>query len=198
MAVGSAELLVAFAGLRNFVDEFPVDGVAQHPAGAVAVADEDFAVGGEGDVGGNEADGLGVVGGIGRRVAGGPNDFAGERGLHDFAAGGVTVIEELVAALFADAEAVGAAAEFFTEGADEFALGIVNDDGLGAHRRGVDGVGDVDEALAVLGQTVGVAPDEALWLGQPVVDHLVSVRAGAGDQGSRAGLRLGADEGGGD
>ena len=121
-----------------------------------------------------------------------------EGGLDDFAARGVAVVEKLAVAFFADAEAVGAAAEFFTEGADEFALGIVNDDGLGAHRRGVDGVGDVDEALAVLGQTVGVAPDEALWLGQPVVDHLVSVRAGAGDQGSRAGLRLGADEGGGD
>ena len=108
------------------------------------------------------------------------------------------MIEELVAALFADAEAVGAAAELFTEGADEFALGVVNDDGLGAHRRGVNGVGDVNEALAVLGQTVGIAPDEALGLGEPIVDHLVSVRTGAGDQGSRTGLGLGADEGRGD
>ena len=104
------------------------------------------------------------------------------------------MIEKLAVAFFADAEAVGAAAHVFAEGADEFTLGVVNHDGLGAHGGIVNGVGDVDEALAVLGEALGVAPDEAFGGGEPIVDHLVAVGAGARDELTGAGFIGGADE----
>ena len=116
---------------------------------AVAVGEQEAAVGEEGEVGGQEAvaatDAVGTfvfAGGVDarldRRVLQ-PDDFAAEVELGEtFAADVRADVEELLAALVVNLEPVSAAAEHLAERADVSALGIEDEDRrmFGLLRRG--------------------------------------------------------------
>ena len=101
-------------------------------------------------------------------------------------------VEELVLALAPDVQAVRDAAELLAPRADEVALLIEDDDGVGALARRVDGVVHVHVPLRVLHHAVRVAPREARRQLAPVVVGFVGVGAGAHDRLLRAGLVLSA------
>ena len=195
LAVRIVDLAVRRAGRGDLAEEITAHGETQQVVGAVAVADVEIAVGRERDVGRDEVDRLRRVGRILPRVAVGPDHLAGQRGLHDFAADRVAMIEQLRAGLGTDVEAVRAAAELLAERADKLARGIEDRNRLRPHARWVHGVRDVDETLPVLAQAVGVAPHQAVGREQPVVDALVGVDAGADHRQARTGFVGAADEG---
>ena len=76
--------------------------------------------------------------------------FAVERRLHHDAARGIAQVEELVAALFVDVQAVRAALELLAPALDELALLIEHHHGVGALAGRVHSVVHVDVALGIL------------------------------------------------
>ena len=87
-------------------------------------------------------------------------------------------------AFFAQEQAVRAAAEHRTEGADELAFLVEDHDTVGAGAILVYRVVNVDVALCILHDAVGVAVLDVRGQLAPIVDALVLVLALAEDRGS--------------
>ena len=215
-AVRGVELAVALAGFAKHGEPLAVGVITMDAVGAVAVGEEEAAVGEEGEVRGHEGVAapaflgrgvlvLGIEAGVHRGVLE-PDEFAleGELGevLQLLVAGDV---EELLAALGADFQAVAAALELVAEGAHELALGIKDEDGRVAGLVLAALVDDVEEAVAIDGDVVGGLP--GVFVGQlgPVVLHLVTVLARADDElgvgllrGEHAGRGARGERGGGE
>ena len=86
-----------------------------------------------------------------------PDLFALEVGLDDLAVVDVAQVKELLSAFLAHVDAVAAGVIALAERADEFALGVEDDDGV--HRRAaVALVLDVDQTLVVDGDAVRRLP----------------------------------------
>ena len=182
------EFTVAVARASNFSEEFTGARETQNMMRAVAITDKKIAVRSKGDVGGNKIDRPGGVGFIFARVAVRPNWLSIERGLHDFAAVDVAMIEEFAFRFAAQAKTVGAAAKFLAKRADETSACVIRDDRLAPHGRLVDGVSDIDAALFILREAVSVAPNETVGRGEPVMHAFIGVKARADDRQTLAGL----------
>src|SRR5690606_27541589 len=140
------------------------------------------AVGGEGDVRGNELQRFGRVGRRFVRITFAPDDLAGGRELQEFATSRVAQVEEFAINLATNAQAVGAATEFLAERAHECSRGVEHDNGFSARACAVDGVCDVDETLRILRESLRVAPEQSLGRLQPVVPARVNVVTRAGER----------------
>ena len=150
------------------------------PARAVSVRNIETTVWGEGDVGGNE--------GSARLVharlfwsALHPNDFTIERCFGDFAVRDIAVIDELLVALLSDVDAMSSTFELGAPRFDELAVLVVDDDGIIALARGVDGMGDVYVTLGILDDAVCVSVFDIVRRSQPVVNAFVLMATRAKD-----------------
>ena len=98
------------------------------------------------------------------------------------------MIEKFRFPLAAQFQSVRSTPELLAKGANEPTFLIEYNDGLAAHARLVNGVPNVDVPLLILAQSVGVSPHQPFRWDQPVVDALVSVRAGTKHGKAGAGL----------
>src|SRR5438067_11771414 len=125
---------------------------------AIAIPDMEIPIRRECDVRRDKINCAFGISGILARIAVCPQNLALRRGLHDLALIDVAMIENFLALLASNAESMRAAAKFLAECANVTPRGIVDDHGLPAHAGFIYRVGDVDLALFVLRQTMGVSP----------------------------------------
>src|SRR5206468_6624495 len=178
--VRAVELARVFAEAAEGPDILAVLIVLVDVAGAVTVAHIDIAVGRDGDIGGTVflllALGVRLVGFGFIGVADAPYLLAGERGLDHHAARRIAEMQELLLALGANVQAVCAALELLAPGAHELAFGIEDHHGVVRFTSGIHGVVNVDVAVSVLADAVGIAVLDVGGQHAPVVDGFVAVR----------------------
>ena len=167
-------------------------------AGAVTVTQVDVAVGSDGEIGGAVLDFRAVrlrAVRLGHgRVAEHEDFFAAESGFDNDAAFGVAEIQKFLTAFAMDQQAMGAAFERAAPGFDEAAVGVENHHGVRRLAGGVDGVVNVDVALSILADTVGVSILDAGGEFTPIVGDLISMVAGAEDGLGGAGFVVRAED----
>src|SRR5262249_10150232 len=106
----------------------------------------------------------------------------------------VAQVEELLAALLADVDAVAAGIITLAERTDVFALGIEDDNRI--HRGSIESLMlDVDEAFLVDGDAVRRVPADVAKQLAPVVDALVAILALTDDGFFGAALLAGGEDG---
>ena len=103
-------------------------------------------------------------------------------------------IEELVVALLADLDAVPTALELLAKAADVFAGVVENEDRRMIFQLLAPLVDDIDIGLGIHSHIVRGLPGELIGQLQPVVQHLVTMLALAGDHGPVVSLVLGAQQ----
>ena len=98
----------------------------------------------------------------------------------------IAKIQKLFAAFFADRESVRAAFELPSPGANEFAFVVEDHHGVQAFAGGIHGVMNVDVALRILADAVGIAVFDGARQLAPIVNGFVLMISGAEDGGLRS------------
>src|SRR5581483_351295 len=133
LAVGIVQFAVALAWLADLPQELSSERKAEHVVRAVAIADIEVAIRGEGNIGRHEIDRTLRVIRVFPRISVHPDLFAGERSFHDPAPVDVAVIQEFSTAFAAQLQSVCPAAKALAESAHEAPLFIEYDNRLAAH-----------------------------------------------------------------
>ena len=183
---------IELAGLFSFATEGPnilaFAVVLVDVARAVTVTDIDVTIRCDGQVGRAVLNFLAGVRFGFLRILERQDFFAVKRGLDHEAALSVAQIEELLLVFFVDVEAVRATFEFFAPALDKLAFVIEDDHAVGLFAGSIYGVVDVNVAVGIFANAVGVAVGNADGKFAPIVCDLVFVVAFTYDRLEGAGF----------
>ena len=167
-SVGTGDFALPLAGAGEDRLPLAVRRISMNEGTTVAIPDEQITVRKESDVGRAPLTSLVVCTTL-HRTARGPDDLAVEPGLHDGAATGVTVIEELAIRLLPEIDAVSTTGELRTPVTDELALRRVDADPGLPGASATNGVGHVDPTRRILGEPVRVPELDPVRRCEPVM-----------------------------
>src|SRR5712692_7716731 len=180
------QLTIAVSGLADLPEEFSGKRKPQHVVRAVAIAHVKITIQSECDIRGHEVDRPLHIVRVFSGIAMHPCYFACERGFYHLATVDVAMVEEFCFPLAAQLQSVRSTSELLAKGTNEAAFLVEDNDRLAAHTRFVHSVPNIDVSLLILAKSVGVSPHQPFWRDQPVVDTLVSMRAGTKHGRARA------------